>query len=107
MHTLPRTGTWSGITSRLDYLQDLGMTSIWITPIVQQAAGTYGGADGYHGYWAGDWTRVDPHYGTEAELQQLLRATKQRGACGRRHASAMQLACVPARNRFSRLIRFL
>ena len=42
LHTSRHTGTWSGITSRLDYLEDLGMTAIWITPIVQQIAGRYG-----------------------------------------------------------------
>jgi hypothetical protein len=31
------------------------------------------------GYWAEDWTRVDPHYGTEADLQQLLLTAKTKG----------------------------
>ena len=59
-------GDFVGITQSLDYIQSLGATTIWITPIVKNEL------KGYHGYWAYDFEAVDPHLGTEAELKQLV-----------------------------------
>ena len=75
-------GDLKGLISRLDYIQSLGATAIWLGPIyknkpVQGAPGNE--SAGYHGYWITDFTAVDPHFGTEAELQTLVAAVHGRG----------------------------
>ncbi len=71
-------GDLLGVQKRLDYIQGLGATSVWITPPVanQWWNGTYGG---YHGYWASDFTKVDPHVGTLKDYQRLSDALHRRG----------------------------
>ncbi len=71
-------GDLLGVKKRLDYIQGLGATSVWITPPVanQWWNGTYGG---YHGYWASDFTKVDPHVGTLKDYQRLSDALHRRG----------------------------
>lgn len=58
-------GDLQGVIDKLPYLKDLGVTTIWITPVVQNQAG------GYHGYWATDLKTVDPHLGTWEKLHEL------------------------------------
>ena len=75
-------GDLKGLTARLDYIQKLGATAIWLGPIfknkpVQGAAGQE--SAGYHGYWVTDFTTVDPHFGTEAEFKTLVDAAHARG----------------------------
>jgi glycosidase len=75
-------GDLAGLTERLDYVQSLGATAIWLAPIfrnkpVQGARGEE--SAGYHGYWVTDFTRVDPHFGTEREMQALVAAAHARG----------------------------
>ncbi|MCB1057748.1 MAG: alpha-glucosidase C-terminal domain-containing protein [Acidobacteria bacterium] len=69
-------GDLVGLRERLDDLADLGITALWITPVVKNIDGFVTGAGfpdwGYHGYWADDFYRVDPRFGTEAELKQLV-----------------------------------
>ena len=84
-------GTWhggdfKGITEKLDYLKDLGVNAIWITPMVEQVHGFVGGGEngsfpfyGYHGYWALDFTKIDPNYGDEAALQTMVDEAHKRG----------------------------
>ncbi len=71
-------GDLTGITQKIEagYFDSLGVNAIWLTPVVEQI---HGGTDegtgltyGYHGYWASDWTALDPNFGTEQELQQLV-----------------------------------
>lgn len=71
-------GDLVGVQKRLDYIQGLGATSVWITPPVvnQWWNGEYGG---YHGYWAADFKNVDPHVGTLKDYQQLSDALHRRG----------------------------
>ena len=71
-------GDLAGVQKRLDYIQGLGATSVWITPPVanQWWNGTYGG---YHGYWASDFKRVDPHVGNLKDYQKLSDALHRRG----------------------------
>jgi glycosidase len=75
-------GDLTGLRSRLDYLQDLGITSIWMTPSFKnrpvQASGA-GFSAGYHGYWITDFTQIDPHLGTNADLRALVRDAHARG----------------------------
>jgi glycosidase len=57
-------GDFEGILKKIPYLKDLGITALWITP-VYLSIGTYGNSDGYHGYWALDFEKVDSHLYTK------------------------------------------
>ncbi|MGL5865550.1 MAG: alpha-amylase family glycosyl hydrolase [Dermatophilaceae bacterium] len=75
-------GDLKGLTSKLDYLTGLGTTAIWLTPSftnkpVQGAAGEE--SAGYHGYWITDFTQIDPHLGTNADMKALIDAAHSRG----------------------------
>ena len=75
-------GDLKGLTQRLDYIQSLGATAIWLAPVfknkpVQGAPGEE--SAGYHGYWVTDFTRVDPHFGTDAEFAAFVDAAHARG----------------------------
>ena len=75
-------GDLKGLTRRLDYIQALGVTAIWIGPIfknkpIQGAAGQE--SAGYHGYWITDFTTVDPHFGTDADFATFVDAAHARG----------------------------
>ena len=75
-------GDLAGLTARLDYLQDMGITAIWFAPIfknkpVQGPAGQE--SAGYHGYWVTDFTRPDPHFGTEQDFKAFVDAAHARG----------------------------
>jgi alpha-amylase len=71
-------GDIQGITKKIEegYFTDLGINAIWLTPVVEQI---HGGTDegtgktyGYHGYWAKDWTAIDPNFGTKEDLSKLV-----------------------------------
>jgi len=62
-------GDLRGVTEHLPYLKDLGITTIWLTPIVKNGA-----AQDYHGYGAVDLYAVDPHLGTLRDYQELVEA---------------------------------
>jgi len=65
-------GDLKGLRSRLGYIQGLGATAIWLTPVFRNKAvqGPKGQESaGYHGYWITDFTRVDPHLGTNADFK--------------------------------------
>ncbi len=64
-------GDFQGLIDRLDYLEALGVTAIWISPIVLNVD-TDAGVDGYHGYWAIDLERVNPHFGDIATLRRFV-----------------------------------
>ena len=75
-------GDLKGLIKRLDYIQALGATAIWVGPIfknkpVQGPPGQE--SAGYHGYWITDFTTVDPHLGTDADFKALVDAAHQRG----------------------------
>jgi glycosidase len=71
-------GDLQGVRRRLDYIQGLGASAVWITPPVanQWWNGEYGG---YHGYWASNFKKVDPHMGNLKDYQQLSDALHRRG----------------------------
>ncbi len=71
-------GDWAGLEAKLDYIEALGVTTLWISPIVKNVE-TDAGVDGYHGYWAQDLTRVNPHFGDLAALRRLVAACHARG----------------------------
>jgi len=75
-------GDLKGLVQRLDYIQGMGVTAIWFAPIfknkpVQGPSGQE--SAGYHGYWVTDFTRVDPHFGSNAEFKAFVDAAHARG----------------------------
>jgi neopullulanase len=68
-------GDFRGIREHLDYLQQLGVTAIWLTPIVENDPHS---PQDYHGYGAVDEYAVEQHFGTLADLQELVAAAHQR-----------------------------
>jgi glycosidase len=64
-------GDWQGIIDRLDYLEALGVTALWISPVVKNIESDAGFAS-YHGYWTQDFERVNPHFGDLAKLRELV-----------------------------------
>jgi alpha-glucosidase len=65
-------GDINGITSRLDYLKDLGVDAIWITPMYPSPGIDYG-------YDISDYTAIDPEYGTMADFDHMVAEAKARG----------------------------
>ncbi|RME83736.1 MAG: DUF3459 domain-containing protein [Caldilineae bacterium] len=63
-------GNLRGIIERLDYLADLGVTALWLSPIFHTTS--------YHGYDTVDYYRVDPHFGTNEDLKELVQAAHRR-----------------------------
>lgn len=79
-------GDFAGLTQKLDYLKDLGVNTVWITPIVANDMKAGLQTDiagitswGYHGYWASSFEKIDSHLGTEEEFKELLDAAHARG----------------------------
>lgn len=70
-------GDLAGVSQKLDYLDDLGMTAIWFTPIIENDMKPEYGA--YHGYAATDLYRVDRRYGSNEEYKDLIDAAHHRG----------------------------
>jgi len=76
-------GDLVGLTEKLDYLQELGITAIWINPIVKNMD-TFVDAVGfpdwaYHGYWADDFYKLDERFGTETEFYDFVNAAHAKG----------------------------
>ncbi|MFI5932317.1 pullulanase-type alpha-1,6-glucosidase [Actinoplanes sp. NPDC051494] len=75
-------GDLQGVINRLDYIQGLGTTAIWLAPVFKNRPVQGSGNDvsaGYHGYWITDFTQVDPHFGTNADLKRLVQLAHRRG----------------------------
>jgi alpha-amylase len=74
-------GDWKGLEDHLDYLRELGVTTLWISPVVRNVD-TDADVDAYHGYWAQDLTALNPHFGDLAALRSLTEHV---------HASGMKI----------------
>jgi alpha-amylase len=81
-------GDLKGLTQQLDELKDLGVTALWINPVqMQQKRGMPAQAqgvgsfthEGFHGYWIHDFEAMEPHFGTEADLKNLVDEAHRRG----------------------------
>jgi glycosidase len=75
-------GDLKGLIARLDYIKGLGATAIWLGPIFKNKPVQGGPGQetaGYHGYWITDFTAVDPHLGTEADMRAFVDAAHARG----------------------------
>ncbi|MER7071655.1 pullulanase-type alpha-1,6-glucosidase [Terrabacter sp. NPDC000476] len=75
-------GDLKGLTGRLDYIKGLGTTALWLTPSFKNRPVQGSGSDasaGYHGYWITDFTTIDPHLGTNADMKALVAAAHRKG----------------------------
>ena len=73
-------GDLKGLLDKIDYIQGLGTTSIWLTPSFKnKAVQPEDKSAGYHGYWVTDFTQIDPHLGTNDELKALIDEAHSRG----------------------------
>ncbi|MBS1118377.1 MAG: Neopullulanase [Deltaproteobacteria bacterium] len=64
-------GDWQGVIDRLDYLETLGVTALWISPVVKNTEEDAGFAS-YHGYWTQDFLRPNAHFGDLSKLRELI-----------------------------------
>lgn len=76
-------GDLKGLLAHLDEIASLGVTALWVNPLVKNIDGFVTGAGfpdwAYHGYWADDFGRLDPRFGQEADLRRLVEACHARG----------------------------
>lgn len=78
-------GDIRGVIQKLDegYFTDLGINAIWLSPIVEQIHGSVdegtGNSYGFHGYWAKDWSALDPNFGTREDLAELVQKAHAKG----------------------------
>ncbi len=77
-------GDFSGVTQMLDYLDDLGVRTIWLSNPQDNAEGAWAGDcdavyAGYHAYWPDQARAVEEHFGTEADLHDLVQGAHDRG----------------------------
>ena len=78
-------GNLKGVIQKMKsgYFEELGINAIWMTPLVEQIHdGTDEGTGftyGFHGYWAKDWTRLDPNFGSEQDLAELVKLAHSKG----------------------------
>lgn len=78
-------GDIEGITQKIEagYFTDLGINAIWFTPVVEQIHGDTdegtGNTYAYHGYWAKDWTSLDPNFGNKKDLEKLVKTAHAKG----------------------------
>ena len=73
LHALGRYqgGDWKGLADRIPYFKELGITALWISPVVRNLEED-AGFSGYHGYWTQDFLRVNQHFGDMAALQKMV-----------------------------------
>ena len=75
-------GDLAGLIQKLDYIKGLGTTAIWLTPSFKNRPVQGDGANasaGYHGYWITDFTQIDPHLGTNADMKAADRRAHAQG----------------------------
>jgi glycosidase len=68
-------GTLKGLTSKIGYLQRMGITALWVSPIFKQVAYQ----DTYHGYGIQNFLDVDPHFGTREDLREMVATAHRHG----------------------------
>ncbi|MDO6425860.1 alpha-amylase family glycosyl hydrolase [Thalassotalea sp. 1_MG-2023] len=78
-------GDIKGITQKIEdgYFSALGVNVLWMTPLIEQVHGywdeDWGRSYPFHGYWPRDWTKVDPNFGTEAEMKTMIATAHAHG----------------------------
>ena len=71
-------GDWQGVIDRLDYLDELGVTALWISPVVKNTEED-AGFSSYHGYWTQDFLRPNAHFGDLTKLRELVDKAHAKG----------------------------
>jgi glycosidase len=64
-------GDWEGLIDRVDYLDELGVNAIWISPVFRNVEED-AGVSSYHGYWPQSFRDTNPHFGDLAKLRELV-----------------------------------
>lgn len=72
-------GDLEGIRQHLDYFNELGVTTLWFTPVLENDMPGGGGHSSYHGYATTDYYNVDPRFGTNADYRRLVDEAHQKG----------------------------
>lgn len=72
-------GTWQGLISKLSYIQQMGFTAIWISPVVQNVQGLTADGNSYHGYWQNNPYALNRKFGTADDLKALSAEVHRRG----------------------------
>ena len=74
-------GDIEGLIEKLDYIQSLGVSMIWVSPLNDNINRMAGGSAPYHGYWTRDYKRIEEHFGTWNDFRRLVEEAKKRGIC--------------------------
>ncbi|AEK73548.1 cyclomaltodextrin glucanotransferase [Thermococcus sp. 4557] len=74
-------GDLEGLTEKLDYIQSLGVSTIWVSPLNDNINRMAAGSAPYHGYWTRDYKRIDEHFGTWEDFKRLVQEARRRGIC--------------------------
>ena len=72
-------GELEGISQHLDYFNELGVTTLWFTPVLENDMPSGGGHSSYHGYATTDYYKVDPRFGTNEDYRRLVDEAHQKG----------------------------
>ena len=73
-------GNLEGIRQHLDYFNELGVTALWFTPVLENnSPDSENGFSTYHGYATTDYYRVDPRFGTNDDYRRLVSEAHQKG----------------------------
>lgn len=72
-------GDLEGIRQHLDYFNQLGVTALWFTPVLENDSPGDGKSSSYHGYATTNYYKVDPRFGTNAEYKRLIDEAHQKG----------------------------
>jgi glycosidase len=76
-------GDWAGLRQKMDYLKELGVSALWVTPAYRQIGALENGSCGYHGYWADfkipDDGAIEPKLGSKADLEGLITDLQGKG----------------------------
>ena len=72
-------GDLEGIRQHLDYFNELGVTTLWSTPVLENDMPSGGGHSSYHGYATTDYYKVDPRFGTNEDYRRLVDEAHQKG----------------------------
>ena len=72
-------GDLEGIRQHLDYFNQLGVTALWFTPVLENDSPNDGKNSTYHGYATTNYYKVDPRFGTNAEYKKLIDEAHQKG----------------------------
>ena len=101
-------GDLEGIRQHLDYFTDLGVTALWLTPVLETDSPRNGYSSSYHGYATTDYYRVDPRFGTNEDYKRLIDEAHSKGLkvvmdlifnhCGSNHP---WLADMPSKDWFN------